>query len=91
MDAKLLKNISGSSFLIRPMPLIRDNITDIYYKIQYLELASMRDYTSYKLYNFSGLDTSLWPELEATAYSIKHNPLLTLEKQIINFKHETGL
>lgn len=80
------RKLIGSSFLLNPFPLFnRDNI-DILYKIQYIKLAAKRDYSTYKLLNFAGLDLTYFPDINKS--SIQRNPLLNINKHQIQFLYE---
>lgn len=77
----------GTNFLLNPKGLLtRKTNIDILYKIQYIVLASKRDYINYKLYNFAGLDLSLYPDLNRKA--IASNPLLEIKNNILYFLYE---
>ena len=76
----------GSSFLLNPLPLFKDKVTDILYKLQYVKLAARRDYNLYKQYNYRALDISYYPDLNMEA--IKTNPLLKITPKDITFKYE---
>ena len=80
------KSLSGNSFLLNPEPLFRDKNTDILYIVQYIKLAARRDFALYKFHNFTGLQLSYYPNIDLE--SVKHNPLLTVTNQQINFKYE---
>lgn len=85
-NASVLKKIHGSSFLLNPEPLIRDRITDISFKIQYLFIASLRSYSDYSLYGVKYLNLAMWPDLRQSA--VTANPLLELSNNKINFIYE---
>ena len=78
--------LAGTSFLLYPYPLFQDKVTDILYKLQYVKLAARRDYTFYKEYKCSALQTSYFPDLNYEA--ISSNPLLIITKSEIYFKYE---
>lgn len=79
-------SLAGYSYLLNPYDFFKDNITDIIFKVQYIKLAGMRDYTLYKYYKYSGLQRSFFPDLAAD--NIKHNPLLIIQPTEILFKYE---
>ena len=79
-------SLHGHSYLLNLGPLLADKGTDILYKLQYLKLASMRDYLLYKQYKYKALDTSFYPDLNWA--NIKHNPLLIISPTEIKFKYE---
>lgn len=85
-DPFIPRNISGTSFLLKPEPFLNDKTTDISFRIQYLRLSSLRNYADYKLLGQTWLDTTIYPDLNSTA--IKHNPLLTIHNTKIHFKYE---
>lgn len=78
-------NIKGTSYLLRPLELIDYNIY-VDYKVQYVKLASLRDYTLYKLFNDKSLNLSYYPEIDAE--KLKHNKLLTIKNNKVYFKLE---
>lgn len=78
--------LTGTSYLLNPIPLTQQNNIDILYKIQYLKLASMRDYGLYKLYKYSGLDISFFPDLKVEL--LNTNPLLKLTTTQLQFLYE---
>ncbi len=82
----LSKSLHGSSFLLKPEPFFDDTTTDIIWRVQYLKLAAKRDYTLYKLYGLTYLDTTYIPDLNLTA--IEANPLLKIIEHKIYFKYE---
>lgn len=82
---KLTKNLSGYSFLLNPEPLFISKV-DILYKVQYVKLASRRDYSQYKISKIKGLLLSYYPEI--IIEQINHNPLLIVTQTEINFKYE---
>lgn len=79
-------SLAGTSFLLAPQSLFEDKSTDIMYKVQYVRLAGLRDYSLYKQYKYRSLMTSYFPDLKYE--SIKHNPLLTITPTDISFKYE---
>lgn len=78
-------NLNGTSYLLNTAPLFSIP-TDVSYIIQYIKLASLRDYTAYKLFRVSYLDLSYFPDVDIEA--IKHNPLIKISKNKIYFKFE---
>lgn len=82
----LSKSLHGSSFLVKPERFFRDTTTDIIWRVQYLKLAAKRDYTYYKLYGITYLDTTFFPDLNLKA--IEPNPLLKITDNKIYFKYE---
>ncbi len=78
--------LHGSSFLLNFVDLFNDMSTDILFKMQYVKLASRRDYNLYKQYGFKALSTSFFPDLNYDA--LRSNPLLQITPTIINFKYE---
>lgn len=78
--------LKGSSFIINPDGLFKDRITDPSYVAQYIRLAGKRSYTLYKFYGAKYLDLSFYPDLDIQ--TIKHNPLLNIANNQINFKYE---
>jgi len=78
-------NIPGSSFILNPQPLL-DSKHDVLWKLQYIQLASLRNYTDYKLFNSRVLDLGLYPEVNISM--IKQNPLLKVENNNLIFKFE---
>lgn len=79
------KKINGTSYLLNPQPLFTQTI-DIAYIVQYIKLASLRDYTVFKLFNIITLDTSFFPEIDTNA--IQKNPLIKITNKQIKFKFE---
>lgn len=80
------KSLTGKSFLLNPRDIIHDKSNDVYHKVQYIKLAARRDYTLWKLYKYSGIQRSYYPDLNIEA--AKHNPLLIVTPTEINFKYE---
>jgi hypothetical protein len=80
------QKLRGESFLLNPRDLFKDP-TDTAYKAQYIRLAARRSYMLYRMYGFRDLDLSLYPDLAVD--SIKHNPLLTINKSTIKFNLES--
>lgn len=78
--------IPGTSWLVNPAGLFADTSTNSVFKSQYIRLAGLRDYLSYKLLKQTYLDLSLYPDLNITA--LKQNPLLILENNTLKFIHE---
>jgi hypothetical protein len=83
---KPIRNLIGNSYLINPDGFFADNITDIIYKSQYIQLAGRRDYSIYKLYNVKYLDLSYFKDIALD--NIKTNPLITITQNKIYFKYE---
>ena len=83
---KPIRNLIGNSYLINPDGFFADNITDIIYKSQYIQLAGRRDYGLYKLYNVKHLDLSYFKDIALD--NIKTNPLITITQNKIYFKYE---
>jgi hypothetical protein len=83
---KPIRNLIGNSYLINPDGFFADNITDIIYKSQYIQLAGRRDYSAYKLYNVKYLDLSFFKDIDLD--NIKTNPLITITQNKIYFKYE---
>lgn len=82
----LRKSLHGVSWLLKPEPFFDDTTTDIIWRVQYLKLAAKRDYTLYKLYKLTYLDTTFMPDLNVQA--IRFNPLLKFAQNKIYFKYE---
>ena len=82
----LKQNLHGSSFLLNPVDLFEDKLSDILYRVQYIKLAAMRPYSMYKLYQIKTLDLSFLPDINLQA--IKHNKLLTINNNQLHFKYE---
>lgn len=78
--------IPGTSFLVNPKALFLDRTTQIVHKAQYIRLAGRRNYLLYKLKLQTYLDLTLYPDLNLEI--IKHNPLLTIQKNNLRFKYE---
>lgn len=83
---KPIRNLIGNSYLINPEGFFTDNITDIIYKSQYIQLAGRRDYSLYKLFNVKHLDLSYFKDIDID--NIKTNPLITITQNKIYFKYE---
>jgi hypothetical protein len=83
---KPVRNLIGNSYLINPDGFFADNITDIIYKSQYIQLAGRRDYSLYKLFNVKYLDLSYFKDIDLD--NIKTNPLITITQNKIYFKYE---
>jgi hypothetical protein len=86
LDLNIVNKLKGSNFLLNLIDLVEDKTVDILHKYQYLELSAMRRYSDYKYYGFSGIDLSLYPDIDIE--KIKHNKLLTVINNAINFKYE---
>jgi len=82
----LKRSLSGYSFLLQPEPFFKDKTTDIIYRVQYLRLASRRDYTQYKLYGSKSLDLSFLPDINI--HVIESNPIILIKQNKIYFKYE---
>lgn len=80
------KKLHGYSYLLNPLDFFKDNHTDILYRVQYIKLAARRDYHLYRLYNYSGLQLSYYPDIDIEV--INHNPLLQVTKSEVLFKYE---
>lgn len=80
------RKLVGSGFLLNPKALVEDKETDIIFKMQYLRVASMRDYTLYQLYGIRYLPLSYFPDIDLS--KIKHNPLLVVKNNNIHLKYE---
>lgn len=78
--------LTGYSFLLNPEAILEDTSTDVLFKVQYIKLAGMRNYLLYKQYKYTGLQTSLIPDLAKD--NIKYNPLLIIKPTEILFKYE---
>jgi hypothetical protein len=76
----------GKSYIRNPEPLLNDLLTDPSYIAQYIRLAARRSYMLFKVYGISYLDLSAYPEVDIS--QISHNPLLTIAKNKVYFKHE---
>lgn len=83
---QLKKTLHGLSYILNPWPLFEKNSIDILYKIQYIELAALRDYSMYKLYRSTTLDLSYFPDLDIN--KITTNPLLKIQQNQIHFLYE---
>lgn len=66
----------GDNFLLNAKGLINSTV-DLAYKLMYLEAASLRSYSYYKLTKYTHLDLDTWPDLNIRA--VQTNPLLKLE------------
>ena len=80
------KSLAGGSFLLNPNRLFSDKSTDILFKIQYIKLAARRDYALWKFHKYKGIQLSYYPDINIEA--AKHNPLLIVTSDQINFKYE---
>lgn len=78
--------LNGNSFILNPTGLFRDTSVDVIFIAQYIKLAARRDYNLYKQYRYKKLDISFFPDIDYPA--IAPNPLLTITKTEISFKHE---
>lgn len=78
--------IPGSSYLINPQSLFEDTSTNVVFKAQYIRLAGLRDYLSYKTLRQKHLDLTLYPDLNRQA--LKQNTLLILENNTLKFIYE---
>lgn len=83
---QLKKTLHGSSYILNPEPLFENKGIDILYKLQYIELAALRDYSMYKLYGRTTLELSYYPDLNVE--KIKTNPLLKIQNNQIYFLYE---
>jgi hypothetical protein len=83
---KPIRNLTGSSYILNAAEFFADNITDIIYKSQYIQLAGRRDYSLYKLFNQKYLDLSYFKDIDID--NIKTNPLITITQNKIYFKYE---
>ena len=83
---KPIRNLNGNSYLLNAEKLFADNITDIIYKSQYIQLAGRRDYSLYRLFNVKYLDLSYFKDIDLD--KIKTNPLITITQNKIYFKYE---
>jgi hypothetical protein len=75
-------NLHGDSFIENPDQLFSFK-TDPVYKVQYLILASKRDFLLLKVYGARDLDLSYYPDLNTAA--LKGNPLVTVTPKLIKF------
>lgn len=81
------RSLVGYSFLTNAVPLCANlEIHDPFHVAQYIRLAARRDYSLYKKYGVTYLDTSFYPELAFSA--IKANPLIDIQQTKIYFKYE---
>lgn len=76
----------GYSYILNAEDLLRDKTTDPLFIYQYIELASKRDYTLYKLYGIKELLLEYYPDIDLE--KIKSNPLLYVTNKEIIFKYE---
>lgn len=80
-------NLKGTGFILKPEPLLtKYKLYDIYYTIQYIELAGRRPYLFYKHYNSKSLQLSYYPDINLD--NIKSNPLLHITPTEIFFLYE---
>ncbi len=86
LNLDVLNKIKGSSYLLNISDLVNDKTVDILHKMQYLELAAKRNYSDYKYNRFSGLDLSMFPDIDIA--KLKYNKLLTVTNNTLNFKYE---
>ncbi len=86
LSVDIKKILNGYSYLINDTDLFRDNVTDSTYIDQYIMLAGRRDYHLYKMYNYTKLPLSYFPDLNMD--SIKYNPLLKVDGDGLLFKYE---
>jgi len=75
-------NIVGDNFIENPEALFKSK-ADPVYKVQYLILASKRDYLLLKTYGVRDLDLSFFPDLNLDA--LRGNPLVTVTETSIKF------
>jgi hypothetical protein len=83
---KPIRNLTGNSYIINPASFFADDITDIIYRSQYIQLAGRRDYSLYKLFNEKHLDLSYFKDIDSD--KLKTNPLITITQNKIHFKYE---
>jgi hypothetical protein len=83
------KPLDGHSFILNPAALFKDTSIDVFYVVQYIKLAGMRDYNLYKQYRYKKLNLSYYPDLDYLA--IATNPLLTISNNELSFKHEESI
>jgi hypothetical protein len=82
-----ISKLTGFSFINNAKPLSANlDIHDPMHIVQYIKLLALRDYSMYKRYGVTYLDTSYYPDL-ATA-NISANPLITITQNKIYFKYE---
>lgn len=77
---------AGSSFLLNPKALFKDQITDPIFRAQYIRLAGRRNYLHYKTLGIKTLDLTLYVDINLS--TIKHNPLITAQNNKLLFKYE---
>jgi hypothetical protein len=82
-ERELSLTLYGDSYIINPHRVLTDRNSNIESKIQYIELACMRNYFDYKLAGDSTLELLL---VDPT--TIQHNPLLKVVNNKIHFKFE---
>lgn len=80
------RKMAGHGFILCPAPIFESTRIDIAYRVQYVMLAARRDYSLYKLYRYTALDLSYFPDIDLE--KIKHNPLLKIEGKHLYFKYE---
>jgi hypothetical protein len=79
-------SLHGYSYLLNPTELFKDTSTDVLFKLQYVKLASYRDYLMYTRWGSNTLQTSYFPDLRHDV--IRSNPLLKITPTEIHFKYE---
>ena len=79
-------SLAGNGFILNPIDLFQDKVTDLLYKVQYIKLAARRDYNHYRQYKYKALQISYYPDINYD--SIRQNPLLNITKTEIFFKYE---
>lgn len=72
----LVTVMKGDNFLVNPLDLINSTY-DLSYRLMYLELASLRSYSHYKLTKHKHIELDLWPDLRLDLARI--NPLVKVE------------
>lgn len=83
-DIKNLSKYSGKGFIVDMQAFILSCALPLY-KIQYLYLASKRNYADYFLFGISTLDSRTLIDIDLTEF--KPNPLLTFNGHLIEFKY----
>lgn len=83
---RLKKTLHGNSYILNPEGLFENKNIDILYKLQYIELAALRDYSMFRLYKSATLDLSYYPDIDIS--KIKTNPLLKILNNHIYFLYE---
>lgn len=80
-------NLSGNSFILNPGPVLNEKTQiDSVFLVQYIKLASYRNYLFYKEFNIKTLDLNLYPDLDLSI--IKYNPILIIDNKQLKFKYE---